>query len=209
MKPLWIVSFLGLLGFSNCFRADGEIVQITCKAVNGLDQPIPNVTIFLVSSDSFLPVNLRTEQQLQTDSQGKVAFTFTYQSKLHWYLQGEAQGAMQPVDMPQISQVKYPATTQFVIPYDSLVPIRIRFKNTIPNMRRGVVEVGHSMGHTPFRADFPITSNSLDTLFQAQGYSQLEIGIWGGVTIRDSFYPKAIRLPKGAKRDSLFTLSLQ
>ncbi len=210
MKQLWIASFLGLLMFSNCFRAEGEIANATCKVLDGQGNAMSNVTISLVTSDSFLPTQLRVEQQQITNRLGMVSFTFPFQQKLNWFLKGENQGEMQPVEMPRISNAKN-EPDHFVILYDSLMQIRVRLKGTLPNMEKGQIAFQlweHEF--ISFRQAFPIlpTVTTFDSIFQGRAFSQLELRIWGGITVRDSFVARSFRIPKGAKRDTVFTLQL-
>jgi hypothetical protein len=212
MKKLWFISILGLLHFTNCVRIDGDIVQVNCQVLNAFDQPLEGFTVFLMSTDSFLPINLQAEQEKKTDKNGNTSFTFTYNRKLERYLKGMGhQGALLPIEQQHQVDNWVPIPDKpktYKIHYDSLVPIRIRLKSNLPRMTKGAISVQLVIGGNRLAdSEFSIISNSLDTIIQAQTFSHPEFIVWSGITTQDTFRAKSMIVQKGAKRDSILTLS--
>jgi hypothetical protein len=221
-KLFFSICFL-LVAFSACRTlSDGEVIEVTCKAVDMQGNPLKGITLSLVSSDSHNLKSNRTfsneiiEKQKVTDSKGELTFTYEYNRLLFRFIRGEIQGKLVPIelfDAPSTGTL-FGKVNQIdpVFHYDSLVPIRIRIVSNLLRMKNVIVEgsMGFSTGiNNPdiLRQNFSISSNNLDTIFKTNVFSQPSLSINCSIEAQDSFRGKYKEVPQGGKRDSTFTFS--
>ena len=217
-KKLFFLLCPLLFVFGRCPIKDGAIVEIPCKVVDMQGNPMKGVTLSLISSDSFdLPLKPRVEQQKTTDSKGELTFMYEHSRLLFRFIRGENQGNLVPIELFDTPNYPNEKPTP-IFRYDSLVPLKIRFKSALPLMKSGAIQlfIERDVNNRNVRlldANFPIAANRIDTLFKVNVFSQPGFSINSSLTLRDTLKQRdstlwqAIRVLNGDKRDTVWTFN--
>lgn len=196
---------------------EGETIELPCKVVDMQGKPMKGITLSLIISDSLYVLSKpRVEQQKVTDSKGELTFTYAYSGLKFRFIRGEPQGSLQPVEIfetPMFSKGLGDPIPTSIFQYDSLIPIKIRFRGAQPLMKNGTVELSmsmHRVGSSASRlldTQFAISSNRIDTFFKVDAFSQPDFYISTSLKLRDTTLWKGIDMRKGSKRDTVFTFT--